>query len=243
MKKAICIILMIVLALPCVASADVLSDGWEDAGLDALLDAQELIAQRIEVVKLEEAFEKGSIYLSGSGTTIVSEIVSVKTIPARIVVRGQAKVSLLDGVHDRTYNTDKDNEYAYVIGYEGDYQVLVEGKGEWEISIEPVKYGGDVNMRGTGPFVSDFFDFDGPIIVQCVMDMTKADTYGDRMSVRMGRQYENIDGWCYDYIIEEKYYSNSRVEEDGIINNVGNQTQYFWIVDVPEGVEWSITAK
>ena len=239
MKKLVSIMLMIALVVPCAASAEVLADGWQNAGLDALIDAQEQIAKHIEDIRAENAVSADPLVLTGSGTTIVQEPLLIFDIPARIVVSGNVELTLFGEQFDHEFNSDKRNYSCERFTYPGEYTALVEGEGEWEITIEPIKEGGTLEISGTGPYVSDFFDFDAPTIMHVVIDNASY----SRMGIRMGHYLENIKDWGSDAVIKYDLYGNDGVDEDVIIKPTKGESMYYWIVDVPEGVEWSITAK
>lgn len=243
MKRLAAVLLMMAFIVPCVASADVLADGWEDAGLDELIDAQEQIGQRIKAIRAESAISDDLIVLTGSGTTIVKEPITISAIPARVTVKGNVQLTLTGGIVDFVYNKDSMAYDCDDLTYTGQYTALIEGVGDWEITIEKIRPGGSFDAGGTGHSVSDFFTFTEPTIVDLVIDKSMTTEIRPRMHVYMGRQHKYDDGWGLDILLDDSFYSDQRIEKEIIVKPEDGRTEYYWIVDVPEGVEWSITAK
>lgn len=91
-----------------------------------------------------------AITLSGSGTTIQSGV-EITQVPARVTVQSTVKLTLSD-------KYDYSSQYTWAcegIGNACTYEALIEGDGDWTITIEPLKDGGDISCEGEGPYVSD----------------------------------------------------------------------------------------
>lgn len=63
------------------------------------------------------------------------------------------------------------------------------------------------------------------------------------MHIYMGRQYETMDDWGIDILLDDNFYSDQRIEKEIIVKPTEGRSLYYWIIDVPEDVEWSITAQ
>lgn len=83
MKKLLALILVLVLCLPAMALADVLADGWRDASMEELLDAQQNISNRISELRAAAAADVERVELSGTGTAILSDVV-IPFAPSRV---------------------------------------------------------------------------------------------------------------------------------------------------------------
>ncbi|NLV59222.1 MAG: hypothetical protein GXY67_10715 [Clostridiales bacterium] len=243
MKKLLALALALVL-VTFSAAADTLSLDLETATLDELQAAQSILSQRISKLRAAAAPAGETITLSGSGTSILSGV-EVVQIPARVTIQGAVKVTLTGGKLDRTFNSWADEEGSCeVLTEAGTFDALVEGKGEWTLAIEPLKEGGTIELSGVGPYVSDFFPLSAATIVHVVMDASASDAWSASLYLHMGHQYSNIEAWDEELVTGDGLFSAPlKLEGDGIVKPVGDRTQYYWIVDVPAGAEWSITVK
>lgn len=242
MKKLLTLLLVFLL-IPAVSLADVLAPGWEDASLDDLLAAQAAIADQISQLRAASSDAAETLTFSGDGTTILSAV-NVEHIPARVTINGTVKLTLTGGQYDHVFNVWQDKMSCEVLTDAAEYDLLVEGTGAWTITIEPLKEGGTMELSGTGPYVSDFFQLPSATIVVCSMDASKLGKWSASLYVKMGHQYGNISSWTTDSVAGDSLFSDPlKLTEEAIVKPTKNRGQYYWIIDVPVGTTWSITQK
>lgn len=243
MKKLISLVLVACFLSPLAVLADVLSPDWQNASLDELLSAQQQIGDQISALRAAEKPAGEAIELSGTGTSILSSV-EIPQVPARVTINGNVKVTMTGGRYDQTFNAWQYDFSCESLTEAGTYDLLIEGEGSWSIAIEPLKEGGTMALSGNGPYISDFFELSAPTIVHCSMDASKTDGYFASLYTKLGHQYSNIENWTSDTVVGDLVSGNQlKLEADGIIKKEGNRTQYYWIIDVPIGTEWSITTK
>ena len=85
MKKLLALCLALLSLVSVAASAEVLADGWQDAGLEALQQAQQDIANRISELRAASAPAADRVELSGSGTSILTDV-AIDFSPARVII-------------------------------------------------------------------------------------------------------------------------------------------------------------
>ncbi len=242
MKKLLAVLLALAL-LGSAAIAETLTIDLKTATIDELTAAQTTIGNRISELRAAQTPSGETITLTGNGTTIQSNV-EITQIPARVVVKGSVKVTFTGGDYDLTYNTWQAQESCATLTDAGTYELLIEGDGDWTISIEPLKEGGTLECSGTGPSVTDFFPLTGSTIVHCVLDASMLDEWSASLYVSIGYQYEGFDSWTYDTVVGDTIFTNPlTLEGDGIIKPVKERDQYYWIIDVPLGATWSISVK
>ncbi len=242
MKKLLAIILAFSL-LGSAALAETLTIDLDKATIDELTAAQAAIGDRISQLRAANVPAGEAIKLSGSGTAIQSGV-EVTQVPARIIVTGGMDVTFTGGSYDLTFNLWQKAYSCEQLTEAGTYDVLVEGDGDWTITIEPLKDGGTLECSGTGPYVTDFFPLTGASIVHCVMDASTLDEWSASLYTSIGYEYESFDSWTYDTVVGDSVYSTPlKVEGDGIVKPVKGRDQYYWIIDVPQGASWSISLK
>lgn len=242
MKKTLALLLMLLL-LPTAVLADVLASGWEDASLDELLAAQAAIADQISQLRAAASDSAERLTYTGDGTSILSGV-NISQIPARVTVNGKVKLTMTGGKYDHTFNLWQEEMACEVLTDAATYDLLIEGSGAWSITFEPLKEGGTLELSGTGPYVSDFFQLPGATIVTCSMDASMLDLWSASLYVHMGHQYSNISSWAEDSVAGDSLFSDPlQLTADAIIKPTENRDQYYWIIDVPVGATWSITQK
>jgi hypothetical protein len=242
MKKLLAVLLAFAL-LGSSAFAETLTIDLETASIDELTAAQTTIGNRISELRAAQTPAGKNITLSGNGTSIQSGV-EVTQIPARVVVKGPVKVTFTGGDYDLTFNTWQAEESCETITDAGTYELLIEGDGDWTISIEPLKEGGTLECSGTGPYVSDFFPLTSSTIVHCLLDASALGEWSASLYVSIGYQYEGYDYWTYDTVVGDTIFTDPlTLEGDGIIKPVRERDQYYWIIDVPLGTTWSISVK
>ncbi|HNW87942.1 MAG TPA: hypothetical protein PKJ47_13515 [Candidatus Limiplasma sp.] len=242
MKKLLALILALSL-LGSSALAVTVTVDLDTATLQQLVDAQTAIGDRISALRKAQAPASEGILLSGSGTSIQSGV-EIAQVPARLTITGKVKVTLSGGAFDYTYNSWQDSASCDAITEAGTFDMLIEGEGDWTIAVDPLVDGGTLALSGTGPAVSDFFPLSAATIVHVVMDATTLDDYSASLYCKLGSQYENIDAWSEDTVVGDSLFSSPlKLEGDGIIKPVKGRDRYYWVMNVPIGATWSITAK
>ncbi|MCE5342331.1 MAG: hypothetical protein LLF96_01895 [Eubacteriales bacterium] len=242
MKKLLAVLLAFAL-LGSSAIAEKLTIDLATATIDELTAAQATIGNRISELRAAQAPSGETITLTGNGTTIQSNVV-VTQVPARVVVKGLVQVTFTGGDYDLVFNSWQLQESCESLTDAGTYELLIEGDGDWTVSIEPLKEGGKLECSGAGPYVSDFFPLSSSTIVHCVLDASTLDEWSASLYISIGYQFESFDSWTYDTVVGESIFTNPlTLEGDGIIKPVKGRTQYYWIVDVPLGATWSINIK
>lgn len=242
MKKILALLLALLL-LPAAALADVLAPGWEGATLDELLAAQAAIADQISKLRAAASDAAEALTFTGEGTSILSAV-NVEHIPARVTINGTVKVTMTGGQYDHVFNVWQDEMSCEVLTDAAEYDLLVEGTGAWVVTIEPLKDGGTLELSGTGPYVSDFFQLPSATIVTCSMDASMLNAWSASLYIKMGHQYSNINSWAEDSVAGDSLFSAPlKLTEEAIVKPTKNRDQYYWIIDVPVGAAWSITQK
>ena len=240
MNKILAILMVLLICLPSAALADVLADGWQDASMDELLDAQQDINNRISELRAAEAANVDAVKLSGSGTDIVSEVV-IPFAPARITITGSGTFKLSGGT-DTTFTAKGYQQDS--LTKSGTYQLLVEAEGDWTFTAEPIAAGGTLPLSGSGPFVSDFIELPQAMIVTLTGEPGTMESLVSNFIVHLNHEYENLDLWGYDALSNELFTkSTESFTADVILQPVDGRTEYFISITCDPGVEWSITPK
>ena len=184
----------------------------------------------------------GVLTFSGSGTSIV-EGVAVTQVPARVTVTGTVQLTL-SGKYDFTYNTTPDASDCGTLTNADTYEALVEGTGDWSVTIEPLKDGGAITCEGEGSYVSDFFPLDKSTIVTITFDTsTLADLVMANGIINLNStgKYGLPDA---DNLTNELFTASTAfTPKDCIIKPQDGATGFYWSVKTSPGVKWSITAK
>ncbi|MEG1358356.1 MAG: hypothetical protein RSE23_01705 [Clostridia bacterium] len=242
MKKLVILIMVLLLAVPA-ALADTITIDLGTATLDELQAAQSTISDRISTLRAASAPVGEAVQLTGTGTAIHSGV-DVPQIPARVTVTGKVKVTLTGGAYDHVFNNWQFAGSCEALTEAATYEALVEGEGDWSVSIEPLAEGGTLEMSGVGPYVSDFFPLSNATIVHGKLDASSTDGWSATLRLAMGHQYSNIAAWQEESVLGDSLFSSPLVfEGDGIVKPTVDRTQYYWIVDVPVGAEWTISVK
>lgn len=240
MNKILSILVALLICLPSVALADVLADGWQDASMDELLEAQQDISGRISELRSAEAADVDSVELAGSGTDIVSEVV-IPFAPARITITGSGTFKLSGGT-DTTFASKGYQQDSLVKS--GTYQLLVESEGDWTFTAEPIIAGGTLPLSGSGSFVSDFIEIPQAMIVTLAGEPGAMESSLSNFIVHLNHEYENLDLWGYDVLSNELFTKSTEpFSADVILQPVDGRTEYFISVTCDPGVEWSIAPK
>lgn len=243
MKKLLALCALIALLLPVVALADVLTSEWQEATLEELLQAQQEISNRISELRAAAASDVERVELSGSGTSILSDVV-IPFAPSRVIVEceGETSVKFTGGAYDYTFDAKTHEESFF--DQTGTFGLLVESPSAWSIVVEPITAGGVLPLSGSGPFVSDFFELPAPMIVSITVNASDMDALLSNLIVKLHHQYENIDSWKGDSLTNELLSSgNESFAADVILQPVNGRDQYCISVTCEPGVVWSVSPK
>lgn len=242
MKKLLALCLALLSLVSAAASAEVLADGWQDAGLEALQQAQQDIANRISELRAASAPAADRVELSGSGTSILTDV-AIDFSPARVIIEceGETSVAFTGGDYDYTFSASS-YEQAF-FDQTGAFDLLIESTGPWAVTVEPIADGGALPMEGAGPFVSDFFELPAPMIVTISSDVEGMDALLTNLIVALCHQYENIESWQQESLTNELLSGGDTFSADVILQPVDGRTQYCLSVKCEPGVAWSITPK
>lgn len=243
MKKAFCIMLMIVLAVPCFASADVLADGWEDEGVDELKAARKLIDQRIAELSMSGVERPEGYVISGNGTEIRDMSMTLHPLSRFVFTCKDA-----DAEYTITVNGEE-KRWISKAGYFNTEteisRILIQSKEPWTIDVSPIGFIDTPFISGNGNNVSDRFVIDSPSIVTVTFDYTAGggNYWNERCSLILYKV--NKDGSVdTDYLISsEEVFEGKTITLDAIVN-IEDGIQYcFWGVTCNSKIKWSITAK
>ena len=242
MKKLLALCLALLCLVSAAASAEVLADGWQDAGLEALQQAQQDIANRISELRAASAPAADRVELSGSGTSILTDV-AIDFSPARVIIEceGETSVAFTGGDYDYTFSASSYEQEFF--DQTGAFDLLIESTGPWAVTVEPIADGGALPMEGSGPFVSNFFELPAPMIVTVASDAGEMDALLSNLIVSLCHQYENIESWRQESLTNELLSGGDTFSADVILQPVDGRTQYCLSVECEPGVSWSITPK
>lgn len=242
MKKLLALCLALLIFIPAAASAEVLADGWQDADLEALQQAQQDIANRISELRVVSTPTADLVELSGSGTSILTDV-AINFSPARVIIEceGEISVAFTGGDYDYTFSASSYEQEFF--DQTGTFDLLIESAGAWSVTVEPIADGGTLPMEGSGPFVSDFFELSAPMIVTISSDAGEMDAMLSNLIVTLCHQYENIESWQEESLTNELLSDGDTFSADVILQPVDGRMQYCLSVKCEPGVAWSITPK
>lgn len=238
MKTALSLLLTLCLCIPSCVLAEATFD-ISTLSLDELNALQERIAIRIAELIAKNSPETNGKF-SGQGTTIQRNV-TISDIPVRITSSATegAEITFANGSYECSLYGKKDAEYIF---RPGTYDLLVETKSDWSVSIEPIHEGGAMTIHGVGPFIGDFFDFEDPTIV--TIDAANLGTAGSYFGVYLCRQNASPDDrWDYRPVSMKHVNAYSTFQEDVIIKPIDGRHQYSWFVECDPMVAWQITLK
>lgn len=184
----------------------------------------------------------GVLTFSGSGTSIV-EGVAVTQVPARVTVTGTVKLTL-SGKYDYDFNADAAAASCGALTAADTYQALMEGKGDWTVTIEPIKEGGALTCEGDGAFVSDFFPLDKATVVTVTFDPSALPKLAMANAIIRLNYTGSFNNPLSDGLTNEIFTATSKYDPtDLIVKPQDGATGFYWSVKTAPGVKWSITAK
>lgn len=243
MKKIWCILLALLTLAVSPALAQTLTIDLETATIEDLTAAQTQITDRISELRAATSPAGEALTLQGTGTSIISGV-EVAVAPARLTIEGKVKLTL-SGKYDHTFNLSASNAYTCdVITSAETYDALVEGDGDWTITIEPLKEGGTLQASGVGPWVSDFFTLDSAAILTVSADPANMEALLSNVIFNLYQPLKYVKTYSADALTNELITSTSGVFFSDVIAKPDDpQAQCFWFVNVAPGVEWSISRK
>jgi len=184
----------------------------------------------------------GVLTFSGSGTSIVDGL-AITQVPARVTVTGTVKLTL-SGKYDYDFNADAAAESCGALTAADTYQALVEGTGDWSVTIEPLKDGGSITCDGVGAFVSDFFPLEKATIVTITFDpssLPELAMANGMIDLAYTGSYNNP---LSDNLTNELFTASTEfAPTDLFVKPEDGATGFYWVVNTAPGVKWSITAK
>ena len=252
MKRWIASVLTACFLLPGAAMADgVLSDGWQEASLDALLDAKASMNQQITKLITRQAVSSEGFTLSGEGLSVTDGY----TLPAGLW-RRVIKIPNMESYRDKVTFTKGGSNDTITIkdattatplqsssATEFDYAVI-ETDRAWSITYEPIGTDGTISVSGNGGMVSDSFACTKPTVVS--IEAKSSYPYSSNFFVNL-YTISKSGTLCSEYRCElmanELVKSGDSVSVKAIIKPDDSYIAYLWVVETDDGVAWSITAK
>ncbi len=243
MKKIWCILLVLLTLAASPALAQSLTIDLETATIEELTDAQQQISDRISQLRAAAVPAGEAVTLTGTGTSIVSGV-EVSAAPARLTIEGKVKLTL-SGEYDHTFNIAASNAFTCdVITKAETFDALVEGEGDWTITIEPIKDGGSLVASGVGPFVSDYFPLDSAAILTVTADASGMEALLSNVSFNLYQPLKYMKTYSRDILTNELITANDGAFTSDVIAKPDEAgAMCFWYVDVAPGVAWSIVSK
>lgn len=252
MRKTLSIIVSLMLLLPTIAFADgVLSDGWEAAPFDSLIEAKNLVSRQITQLLVHQEVPAEGFSLSGEGLSITDGYTLPAGIWRRSIVIPNAKsfedkVTLTKGGKNDTISiTDATMVTPIQVsgGIDVDYAVI-ETAGSWSITYTPIAAEGTIDAEGDGGFVGDFFVCSKPTIVT----ISAKSGYSSLTNFQVYLYTLNTSGrlsseYGAELMVNELMSSGDAETFQAIIKPEDNVAAYLWVVSTDDGVVWSITAK
>ena len=242
MKKLLALCLALLSLVSAAASAEVLADGWQDAGLEALQQAQQDIANRISELRAASAPAADRVELSGSGTSILTDV-AIDFSPARVIIEceGETSVAFTGGDYDYTFSASS-YEQAF-FDQTGAFDLLIESTGPWAVTVETDCRRRRATHGRRRPLCFRLLRASAPMIVTISSDVEGMDALLTNLIVALCHQYENIESWQQESLTNELLSGGDTFSADVILQPVDGRTQYCLSVKCEPGVAWSITPK
>lgn len=246
MRKLITLALVLMLALPAAATAEILAPGWQDAPVDELLAAGQAINERVAQLRAAQSTSAEGLLFQGSGTSILNDV-AIPADPSRVILtslKGKAKATLSGGAYDIVYEI-KDGQTQEFMEKGGTYTLLVEADGDWSFEVQPIRQGGSLPLEGSGAYVSDFFPLTAPLIVSIKADLGEMTDLLSLTTLRLHHQYEVSEALWQDRVLITNLISSASPDMSGdiILSPVKGRDLYVISVDCAPGVSWSIIPK
>lgn len=239
MKRFFCIFLALLTLAASPALAQVLTIDLDTATIEELTAAQAQIGDRISQLRAAAAPAGEAIVLTGSGTSIISGV-DVVAVPARLTIEGTVKLTL-SGKFDYTFNQELHPYNCAVITGAETFDAMVEGTGDWTITIEPIKEGGSIVASGVGPWVSDYFPLEGPAILTVKADGSGMDALMSNVIVQLYQPLRFIGTYNPSSLTNALITATGDAFAADVIAKPDDGTPMcFWYVKVAPGVAWSI---
>ena len=239
MKRFFCIFLALLTLAASPALAQVLTIDLDTATIEELTAAQAQIGDRISQLRAAAAPAAEAITLTGSGTSIISGV-EIAAVPARVTVEGKVKATL-SGKFDLAYNIGKSSFSCDVHTYAGPHDLMVEGDGDWTVTIEPIKEGGSLVSSGVGPWVSDFFPLDSAAILTVKADPTGMEGMLSNANFCLYQPLKYMNTYSYSALTNELITATGDAFVADVIAKPDEAGALcFWHVKVAPGVAWSI---
>ncbi len=247
MKKLFALLLAVFIALPSFALADdVLVNGWQNASLDELEDAEALLKEKIIQLRTNAVTEKPATF-SGSGVTITDGFTLASGIWCRKVTYSDLSYSLspklmesINGEENKIYLVRPEIEVFQCAGDTIFDYLAVDIDCDWTIEYIPLDYQGDMELSGNTSIVS-CFTCTRPTIVSFTASRHGMDRgyYGlDLYSIDKNGKLKSVDCAASGNLEE-----GESITTNAIVNPSEDTCYFVWQLVCDAGVEWSITEK
>ncbi len=249
MKKLLALALSLALFLPVAALADVLADGWQDASMEELQDAQQSILNRISELRAAATPVVDAAHYEGAGTAMVS-VDAFPSYPCRMVFAvdapGDAKLEITGGkqLGWKQEFTAAPGDLSRVLSYDSvnyggnDLTLLVTTSSNWTLDIYPLAETGTVAFSGAGNAVSDLFTLSSPQLVTLSYDGSAESSGYLSVTVVTPSQY----GYLRESVFSESVGGKSGTTEVFVKPKKDDQP-CFYIVECKQGIMWEIAPK
>lgn len=252
MKRWIASVLTACFLLPGAAMAEgVLADGWQEASLDALLDAKATMNQQITKLITRQEVPSEGVTLSGEGLSVTDGYTLPAGLWRRIIKIPNMKsyedqVTFTKGgsndtitISDATTATPLQSSSATEVDY-----AVVETGGAWSITYEPIGTDGTISVSGNGGMVSDSFTCTKPtvVLIEAKSRHPSSSYFGVRLYT-ISKSGTLCSKYGSELMASEGLESGDSISVKAIIKPDDSYIAYLWVVETDDGVEWSITAK
>jgi len=247
MKRWIASVLTACFLMPGAAMADgVLSDGWQEASTDALLNARTQISNQLRKSTISNPSAE-AVSFSGEGMKILDSFTLDAGVWCRWVTLDKNdyfyKTQIIEssnGKTDKVYLYRSEVELLqFSEAHTFDY-VSVEIEPGWTIEYRPLDYNGTLELSGDSCAVS-CFTCDKPTVVTVTAARHNMETgyYGINLySINSRGKLSHVD-----YTASDNLEEGEEITKQAIISPSDDVVCYIWEVVCDKGVAWSITAK
>ncbi len=247
MKKLLLLTLAMILVLPSAALADgVLADGWQNASLEELENARAALDQQIISLQTPITEDAETMTFTGTGLDVIYNITLPAGAWAYLVTLPEAASGTTticeDGENFKDWHTTAYNHYAHAAYYRQDTTInfiTMDYPAAWELTITKLPEVSSAAYTATGSGVSGFFL---PASAQIVNISTTAscDGYFTLDVLEANVWGTNPDGHGAAHGTLKK----GATQEDTYLFTPDDEIYgYVWMMNCPDGYQWSITVK
>lgn len=251
MKKLLCFLAILLFCLPTAALADVLADGWQDAGLEELQAAQQELATRIGELRAESAASAPAdvAHYEGNGLSMIP-LESFPFFPCRMVLavdaEGGAKVEITGGKFDwKEEFTATGDSMSSVFSYDrnnygaSNLTLLVTTDANWTLDVYPLAETGTPALNGAGNAVGDLFALTGPMAITVSYDASANSM--DYLSIELVTPSDY--GYLRERVFGESLSGDGLKGSADVFIKPKNDSPCFYIVKCKPETTWAITPK